>query len=417
MYIDLQVLKDYYSNYDDKSSYNNYLAIAKKYNQLYNSALKDKKIASGGMTLSQMLNDHSSITKDKLRDEIKNWFFSLSIESRIKVATVENELFCEAIFHMYHMNKDEQKYYNFKETLMKGRTEQPYLIAHEYDENIMEDDCICKPNSALSTLKISKESKNKITTQEYNVSKGKGSSSRDLEFNFERYFSSSSSKKYETNNINIYGEIYFFSIHHSNTIDCFTLSPNLVINDSLFKNIFNMSINKNYFYDLIKPIIDKQTSKTLYTYSIPTWMECASIKGMLSLHQIIYGLIEQSILIKFILNYNVNNTKNPSNITHSIINEVSLNSFFDRRKSAIDFIRNSYNSPDNFRSKINLSEICKDIKDDQVKMSLTKKKLGAEKNVKFSLFRQNVEKEMNKNSTKSEENIEERIIQIFLYNY
>ena len=67
------IIKEILKTYSDKS-YMNYQKICKEYNHLYHNTIKKMK----------------DISKDKLRANVKKWFFEQSLESRIKLCTVEN---------------------------------------------------------------------------------------------------------------------------------------------------------------------------------------------------------------------------------------------------------------------------------------------------------------------------------------
>ena len=71
------IIKKCFQLYDDTSIYQNYSNIAYKYNKL----LKDNK-------------DKKSFQEnpEKLREDVKKWLFSQSLESRLKICTVETSI-------------------------------------------------------------------------------------------------------------------------------------------------------------------------------------------------------------------------------------------------------------------------------------------------------------------------------------
>ena len=79
------LIKQTFTKYTDSSSFSNYQKIARSY---YNTYYKLKKKLD-------------SIQGEQLSKKVKTWFFNLSLESRIKICTVENELFCHIIYQMY----------------------------------------------------------------------------------------------------------------------------------------------------------------------------------------------------------------------------------------------------------------------------------------------------------------------------
>ena len=92
MNLDVLLLKQSFNNYDDKDSFSNYESKAKVYYKKYKK-IKDKQKSNNSsnneIPLSQIINENSAPYREKLKDEVKKWFFSLPIESRIKIATVE----------------------------------------------------------------------------------------------------------------------------------------------------------------------------------------------------------------------------------------------------------------------------------------------------------------------------------------
>ena len=86
------MIKESFSKYTDSSSFSNYQKIAKEYYKLFNK-------------LQKRINN---IQNDQLRSKVKQWFFNLSLESRIKICTVENELFSDFIFQMYLRTKHDK---------------------------------------------------------------------------------------------------------------------------------------------------------------------------------------------------------------------------------------------------------------------------------------------------------------------
>ena len=83
------LIKESFNKYNDSNSFLNYQKIAKDYYKLYTKY--EKKL--------------NSIQPENLRTKIKTWFFNLSLESRIKICTVENALFSTIIYQMYLKTK------------------------------------------------------------------------------------------------------------------------------------------------------------------------------------------------------------------------------------------------------------------------------------------------------------------------
>ena len=105
------LIKNSLNLYGDQSIYNNYCKIANKYYKIYNREMKDKKF--------------SSDNQDKLRDDVKKWLFSQSLENRMKICTVENELFGNLLHQMYsHYKLDRTMIYKAK----------PYFYSNEENQ-------------------------------------------------------------------------------------------------------------------------------------------------------------------------------------------------------------------------------------------------------------------------------------------
>ena len=99
----------------------------------------------------------------------------------------------------------------------------------------------------------------------------------------------------------------------------------------MFDNYFKMSGNKNYFQYLIEPFYDENNK--VYSFMMPSWM---NTNEYFSVINYIFAFFEQTILIKYLLNYSPNAKKNKNqDIIHSLIDETKLSSFFLNRKNVI----------------------------------------------------------------------------------
>ena len=78
------LLKDCFNLYGNQSLYNNYSKIANKYYKSYKEN-KDKKYYTN---------------QEKLREDVKKWLFSQSLETRMKICTVENEFYGKSLYQM-----------------------------------------------------------------------------------------------------------------------------------------------------------------------------------------------------------------------------------------------------------------------------------------------------------------------------
>ena len=271
-----------------------------------------------------MIKKYKNISKDKLREEVKNWFFKQTLENRIKICTVENEFFSQIIYQMFLLTKNDNTVKFYPKTEL--------LDIYEIKKNII-----------LNNLNDINDS---------------------LEFKFETYFESKFEKSF-CNNYNLFsGEIYnneeeyndknfnsridefineiiFYSVHHKPYPDCFCLSPSFLLKEERFDTTFNYFGNINYFHELIQPFNDENNK--IYGYKLPFWL---SNTQFYSITHYIFAFIEQAIMIKYILyKYSTyNNKKNNNNF--SLINDENLNRIFIDRKTVINYLNNNYNSLD-----------------------------------------------------------------------
>ena len=114
------IIKKCFQLYDDTSIYQNYSNIAYKYNKL----LKDNK-------------DKKSFQEnpEKLREDVKKWLFSQSLESRLKICTVENEHYGKIIYQMIYQTKLD-KSMNFKTKPNFFHSEDDTDTDEEFTKNI-----------------------------------------------------------------------------------------------------------------------------------------------------------------------------------------------------------------------------------------------------------------------------------------
>ena len=133
-------------------------------------------------------------------------------------------------------------------------------------------------------------------------------------------------------------------MHHRYFPDCFTLSPEFLLEKSKFENIFNKLGNNKYFCSLIQSQIIPNNNKNQKQYMLPDWFKINN-EGLYSVAQYAIAFFEQVIMIKYLFNKNDKKIK-----TYSLIDEQPLNRFFSDRKLAINFMKNNYNN----ENKINI---------------------------------------------------------------
>ena len=356
------LIKDILYSYTDSKSFQNYQKIARDYYKLY----------------SKIIKKYSNISKDKLRAEVKNWFFNQSLESRIKLCTVENEFFCQIIYQMY--------LYTQLDKSMKFYIKQEFIDINELNQNniLKNNDYNYNDNETENTdffefenyFKCKSEIYSSYSfTNKYNLLQG-GIYNNEYEENDIKYNSSIDE---------FIKEIKFYSVHHKPYPDCFCLSPNFLLKEERFDTTFNYLGNINYFSSLIQPFYINE--KNIYGYNLPSWIINSY---SYSLTQYIFAFIEQTIMIKFILNNyiiynNKKNTYNKNNKTNasifSLINDENLNHIFVDRKTVINYLNMKYND-------INLKkELINDVKIDIIFDKILKNNKIMNKIVFFKNFR------------------------------
>ena len=350
----ISIIKNTLSYYDDKSSFKNYENIAKKYNKIYNNLTKDKKF--------------ENLKGSKLKEEVKRWFFSLPLESRIKISTVENEFICKILYQMVSFLSvdDSLILFKIKELLLSNNNMSSSIQTNISSINNVEtEDGIYPPNKpGVNMIKLTKEKKNKkieSQTVVFNQENLDNFSDEELiNFNIGNFFLFKTEKNENTKNKNpiyILNNILFFSVHRKNYPDCMTLSPTFLLKEETFENCFRIA-QPYFFYELIKPDYNNELKQ--YSYLLPSWINNDKYYSPI---QFIFCFFEQTILIKFLLNYNNNQgkkkKKNKISI-HSLINEECLESFFNNRKNVINYLNENYDMESRlniFNGLINIEEL------------------------------------------------------------
>ena len=350
------LIKNCFNLYGDQSLYNNYCKIANKYYKIYNKECKDKK--------------YSSDNQEKLRDDVKKWLFSQSLENRMKICTVENEFFGKIIYQMYLKNKIDRtimfkpkpNFYTNEEIQFEKNIDNLELKNEE--KNIYPHN-----NNNNTNVKVTRTNKSgkKIEAKIVGFSQADLNDFKDEEIggiNYGNYFVFYSQRKgnlslsemdnhsngiqdkkiIEISTDDFFNNIIFFSVHHRYFPDCFTLSPEFLLEKSKFENIFNKLGNNKYFCSLIQSQIIPNNNKNQKQYMLPDWFKINN-EGFYSVAQYAIAFFEQVIMIKYLFNKNDKKIK-----TYSLIDEQPLNRFFSDRKLAINYMKNNYNN----ENKINI---------------------------------------------------------------
>ena len=357
------VLKKCFNLYEDQSLYNNYSKIANKYYKLFKENNNKK---------------NSSDFQEKLREEVKKWLFNQSLENRMKICTVENELYGKILYRMILLKKMDRtmlfkpKPYFFPE--IEENNEQfskniNNINDYNYNQKA-EDGLIYPPNNP--NIKITKTNKTGKKTEApklgYSQSSLDGFNNEEILmnnfgnfFNFQSYRGGNFSLSGSNENSNLHNNenqkmielcseefinnIIFFSVHHRYFPDCFTLSPEFLLEKEKFENSFYILGNKKYFCSLIQSDVISGNSKSqkLYTYKMPDWLEIKNNSEendcLYSITQYAIAFFEQVIMIKYLLNKNDKKLK-----TYSLLDEQALNRFFSDRKMAINYMKKNYNN-------------------------------------------------------------------------
>ena len=385
------ILKKCFNLYDDSSLYANYSKIANNYSRQY-KIIKDKKF--------------SQENQDKLKEDVKKWLFAQSLESRMKICTVENELFGKLLYGMYFHSKLDKT--------MCFKPKSDFLVMEEdnnnnepFTKNINNLDNFNKNKDEINypknnnDIKITKTNKNGKKTEAPKLGYSQSSLSEFsdeeiLQNNFGNYFKFFSSRggsytlatPNNNNNIknsgveDLFKNIIFFSVHHKYFPDCFTLSPELLNEKEKFENYFSFLGNKNYFSFYIQPkIFESSKSQKEYGYMLPYWFKNNEQIEEIQHSAAQYALIffEQVIMIKYLLNRNEKKIK-----YFSLLNEEAFEHFFKEREFAIDNMNKNYNkeNKNNILNELNTNEYYQKVITDKYKMAYVNY---------FKLYRKNID--------------------------
>ena len=348
------LIKNSLNLYGDQSIYNNYCKIANKYYKIYNREMKDKKF--------------SSDNQDKLRDDVKKWLFSQSLENRMKICTVENELFGNLLHQMYsHYKLDRTMIYKAKPYFYSNEENQfeKKTDINNFKSKFEDENNIPLYNNNNTNIKVTRTNKSgkKMEAQILGYSQAPLNDFKQEEIavnNFGNFFTfysfrimdninstnaNDNSNKKEDKKIiessidDLFNNIIYFSVHHRYFPDCFTLSPEFLLEKEKFENIFAKLGNSKYFCSLIQSQNIPNNNKNQKQYMLPEWFKINNNESEYSVAQIAIAFFEQVIMIKYLFN------KNEKKInTFSLIDNEALNRFFSDRKLAINYMKKHYNN-------------------------------------------------------------------------
>ena len=346
--VNTNLIKECFNLYENKSLYNNYSKISQKYYKLY----KDKK--------------SSADNQDKLKEDVKKWLFGQSLENRMKICTVENEFYGKSLYQMLlYVKMDKAMVFKAKSNFFN--TEEDNNNEFTQTNNAKTED-IYPPNN--TNIKVTRTNKSGKKTEApklgYSQSSLKEFTDEELkQITFNNYFTFQSYRGNYSLTLNndknnkeqqkiieicteeLFNNIIFFSVHHRYFPDCFTLSPEFLLEKDKFDNCFKNLGNSNCFSSLIesKIVYGNNKSQKQYCYMLPEWFknkinnnnndECCYY----SVTQYVIAFFEQVIMIKYLLNKNDKKLK-----AFSLLDDLALNRFFTERKYAINYMKKNYNN-------------------------------------------------------------------------
>ena len=259
------ILKDCFNLYGNQSLYSNYSKISNKYYKIYKDN-KDKK--------------NSKDLQEKLKDDVIKWLFSHSIETRIKICTVENEFYGKCLYQMFLQTKMDKTmlfkpkpcFFNDDEEDNNNQFSKSITNINNFNTKT-EDGFIYPSNNANIKLTRTNKAGKKTEAPKLGYSQSCLKDFNDEEIkhiNFGNYFTFQSYRNFglsqSNNDKNDYNKqaiidkcteelsnnIIFFSVHHRYFPDCFTLSPDFLLEKDKFDNCFKNLGSIIFFGSLIQ---------------------------------------------------------------------------------------------------------------------------------------------------------------------
>lgn len=288
-----------------------YQNLAKSYSKTFNALMESKtaglsspsdtnisQSSSGSQTQSTLYASSNNFNGELIREKVLSWFFSLPLESRIKVATVENALLTCMIHQMNFRYKCDRK------------------VVFQYKPEPINEESQSKDKF---TIKVGCEG-NYISEDElYQLNI----------LNFLNWKSNREVSDHLVENIWL-GDVRFYTLHCE--LDAMTLSPRVLKDEGLFNYYFKYIGSSKSFFSLIKPDIRNKQ----YSYQLPDWFDS---REYYSVGQFIAAHIEQSILIKYVLNHN-----KKDKFVFSLHNDKKMTEFFTKRKEVLDCLAKHFNN-------------------------------------------------------------------------
>ena len=232
-------------------------------------------------------NETFSSFVQELQTKVLTWFSNLNLEEKIKVCTFQNKWLIQILIQIYLLYENNNKIKFKPSNEMK-------IFFNELNSlnsfkllynNISPNDEIKSSNEKEE--KEIKSNEKKIEIEEENL------------YFYKTYFISNKikdDKNEDKQNFEkeILKSIKIISLNDiDNEFDTITFSSDLLSDQKKFKRCFKFFSNDNYFKDLIKIFKDKNG---VLNFKMPTWMK---INSCFSFCQILFGFLEQNILLNY----------------------------------------------------------------------------------------------------------------------
>ena len=274
-------------------------------NTLFNEIKKSENISQ---------KNKPKMLKELKQDKVLLWFFKLSLEDRIRVSTISNQLLSGILLHLYSLYEKDNG------VTFKPTKEMAILLGKETNNE----------NSFFNTNENEEEEANEYLHEKFFIQ------------NNQIVLKDKKAKKYR-NLEKEFLEKYCNII--STDINTFSLSEEFLSDSGKFKKIFKSFSYDAYFSDLLLP---KDEEKKIFT--LPSWM---STKDNLSLCQIIIGFFEQNIILNYeYCYYNSNRIYHTKNDIIDLYKEIN---------NTVDLINNESCNINNIFSQQRFNESIKDI--------------------------------------------------------
>ena len=292
--------------------------FCKQLSKLHKSYVKGKTI---NKTEDEFLQERNKQSKE----DILNWFKSLSEEERIKICTIKNKWLIDILIQLYLIYQKHDDVYIEPIYDMKD-----LFYSHKNICNFPNKDIFFYKNYFQILFKFPEYYYNGFNKE------------KEIKKEQEDYF---------IENV----KILSLDKKDENCLDTLTLSKDIINDIQQFKNIFQYFSKDQYFQEWLLPI----EVKNKYNFSLPNWMHN---NDHLSLYQVIIGYLEQQIILNYEFFY-YSKKLYENSYSKDIVN------LYEENEKLISFVKENYslygykndaNKPE-FISLSNISEIVFDL--------------------------------------------------------